>query len=64
MNANGAFAQWEQPSYEELITGWAQRSDANWGAPVGGETRHWTDCPALDTSTMGLVHADGLKYVI
>ena len=37
---------------------WKQSSFSNEGTPAVG---NWSDCPAFDTSTMGPVHAHGLK---
>ena len=43
---------WEQPSYREVMTMWRERSNADWGHPLVGSARHWSDCPAIDTSSI------------
>ena len=53
-----AFA-WEQPSYASIIAGWNQKTAGNWGHPVIGNARHWSDCPAIDTTTIAGI--DGLR---
>ena len=54
--------EWTQPAFSEVQSIWAQRSNADWGAPVGvgnvdgaGQSRHWSDCPSLDTNIDGLL---------
>lgn len=45
-------AEWTKPSYYDFI--YKDQSQmrasgmANWGHPVVGSTRHWSDCPTLD----------------
>merc|ERR1712226_1099323 len=45
-------AEWTKPSYYDFIykdQGQMRASGmANWGHPVVGSTRHWSDCPTLD----------------
>jgi hypothetical protein len=54
-----AFGSWEQPSYADVIKGWNQKSAGNWGHPIIGNARHWSDCPSIDTSTIEGI--DGLR---
>merc|ERR1712154_237298 len=39
-----------------------QRSDVEWGAPVGvGNSRKWDDCPLIDENSIDGLHDDGLR---
>merc|ERR1711893_470069 len=49
----------EQPSYASIIAGWNQKNAGNWGHPVIGNARHWSDCPAIDTTTIAGI--EGLR---
>jgi len=46
-------AEWTQPSYYEFInmdtTKMRNHGLSNWGHPLVGNTRKWSDCPALPT---------------
>ena len=46
----GVNASWEQPSYSDVLSGWSTRSGADWGHPLLGSARKWSDCPEIDTS--------------
>ena len=53
---------WEQPRYSDVLSAWASRSNVDWGAPLNGRARKWSDCPEIDIS--GKPGVAGLKSVM
>merc|ERR1712176_317044 len=46
-------AEWQQPKWKQVMKAFGdQRFDFDWGHPLEGNSRKWSDCPAIDTSAI------------